>query len=321
MTDEPGKRDARVRPRQEDSPAKKVKYAWLKRPVTWIISLLAAIVLAIGTAFGSSIGQHLASAISKHQASHSSPHRTAPPIIVESVATGFFQDYSFVTQQKTPLSQAQLQNINTQRISYNWAPAPPAAIANIEGITLTVAGNSPAPVTINNMMIVRHCTAPLTGGTLFYSPSRGAGPVLTPNISFNLDGPVSIGQYGSYLGNKLPAGGNFFAKKAIVLKYHQPETLIIFASTRRYYCTFTFNLNIATVHGQVSQPITYHGRPFSITADGEGGFGRLGRVPFHSFAVVYAGGGADQENGYRFIRVNPASYHGTGDPTLSPVHS
>jgi hypothetical protein len=320
MADEPGKRDAPAKSLKEDSPAKKTKYAWLKQPATWIISLLAAIILAIGTAFGSGIGQHLASAISKNRTPHSSTHGKVAPVIVESVTSGFFQDYSFVTQQKTPLSQEQLQSINRQRISFNWAPAPPTAIANIDAITLTVAGNSPAPITINNMTIVRHCTAPLTGGTLFYSPTRGAGAVVTPNISFNLDGPVSIGQYGSYLGSKLPAGGNFFAKKAIVLKYHQPQTLLIFASTRRYYCMFTFNLDIATVHGQVSQSVSYHGRPFAITADGEEGFGRS-RVPFHSFAVVYAGGVVDPQNGYRFIRVNPATYHGTGDPTLSPVHS
>ncbi len=310
------------RPAQEDAEVKRTTYAWLKRPITWVISALAATVLATVTAFGTSLGQNLASSLSHSQAARS-PARAATPVIVESVTTGFFQDYSFVTQQKTPLSEAQVQALNAQQVSRDVAPAPPAAIANVEMITLTVAGNSPAFVTINNMAVVRQCRAPLTGGTLFYSPSEGAGPILVPNITFDLDGPVSIGQYGTYLGSKLPPGGNFFAKEAIVLKYHEPQTLTIFASTDRHYCTFTFNLSIATINGQLSQAVSYHGQPFAITADGEGGVtpGQGSGVPFHSFDIVYAGGGADPQNDYKFIRVNPAAYHGTGDPARFQVGS
>lgn len=316
----------------EPEPGKN-RWRWTKRPAVWIGSLATAVVTAVAVSLAVFFANHALgvggpSSGSVHptsgqsQAWHSAAPRPASPVIVESVTQGFFQDYSFVTRQKTPASQEQLQSVDRHRLSYNWAPPPPTAIANVEAITLTLAGNSSAPITINNLMIVRHCTTPLTGGTLFYSPTGGGGPVLVPNIDFNLDGPVAIGQYGRYLGSRFPPGGNFFIKKAIVLKYHEPQTLEIFVSTLRYYCTFTFNLNIATVSGQVSQPITYHGQPFVITADGEvRPNGRVGRVQFRHFDVVYAGGMADRQNDYKFIRVNPAAYHGTGDPALFPVSS
>lgn len=322
MAGEPGK------PAQEKEPEepKKVKNGWLKRPLTWVAGFFAATAIAAGTAFGSGLGQKLFSTVtgsvtssataqpgSSNPSSRSSP---AGPLVVESVAIGFFEDYSFVSPEKSPLSRTQLEALNTQRNSSSWAPAPPIAIANQELITLTVAGNSSSPVTINNMAIVKTCGPALTSGTLFYSPTEGAGPFGVEHIVFDLDKPVSIGQYGTYPGDPVPDGGNFFAKKVITLNYHEPQTLGVYVTTNQHNCTFTFNLNVATVNGQVTQTVTDNGRAFALTADGEDGPG-VG-APFSSYALVYAGGAADQQNNGQFIQVNPRTYHGAGNPGSFP---
>ncbi len=113
-----------------------------------------------------------------------------------------------------------------------------------------------------------------------------------------------------------PAGGNFFAKEVITLKYHQPQTLGIYIQTHRQYCKFTFQLSIATTNGPVTENITDNGQPFSLTSDGE--YYGPGEVPFKAYAIVYAGGVADQQHNGEFIRVNPTTYRGTGDPSSFP---
>lgn len=189
-------------------------------------------------------------------------------------------------------------------------------MANAQWITLTVAGNSRAPVTINDMSIVRYCGKPLTGGTLLYSPTSGAGPFSVSQIYFNLDNINSIGQYFPAPGAaNMSAGGNFFAKEVVTLKYHEPQTLGIYVTTSKQYCQFTFKLNIATTNGPVAMNVTNKGHPFSLTSDGEG---EPSGVPFRSYALVYAGGFADQQHSGRFMRVNPNTYRGTGNPALFP---
>jgi len=202
----------------------------------------------------------------------------------------------------------------------NSPNSPPSGmtIANQELISLTVAGNSADPVTINNMIIYKTCRKPPPGGTIFYSPTTGAGPFMTAPIYFNLDEAASIGQYYPNAGSSIPAGGNFFDKEVITLRYHEPQTFSIWLTSSRY-CTFTFDLNVATVNGHAVQHVTDNGHPFTITSDGEKGFADSAHLSFASYAIVYAGGSADQQHNGRFIRVNPATYHGSGDPMSFPV--
>jgi hypothetical protein len=194
-------------------------------------------------------------------------------------------------------------------------PPPSGIIANSEWIVLTVAGNSKAPITINDMTVVRSCQKPLSGGALFYSPTAGAGPFAVSPILFNLDRPISVGQYYPGERSSKPAGGNFFAKEVITLHYQEPQTLAVFV-TATQYCRFSFNLDLATVNGPAVQRITDNGHPFSITSDGEPNlFSRSSsHVSFTSYATVYAGGVADSQHNGKFIRVSPSSYKGSGDP-------
>jgi hypothetical protein len=98
------------------------------------------------------------------------------PLIVEGVKVEFWQDYSFVSSSNSPLTVRALAEINANS-SYGQAPPPiPVILANAEWIQVTVAGGLASPVTINEMQVVKTCRKPSPGGTLFYSPTNGAGP-------------------------------------------------------------------------------------------------------------------------------------------------
>jgi hypothetical protein len=234
-----------------------------------------------------------------------------------------------MSPQKVVFTKAQLANFNKTREVHapEWPVPAGDIIENEELITLTVAGNAPAPVTIDDMEIVRQCQAPISGGTLFYSPVAGGGAYQTTSIYFNLDQPLPVGQYvPGELGGTL--GGNYFARQVTVLRLDEPQTFSIFVTTTRQYCRFTFRLSVATINGVVDQTITNNGQPFAITADGEQrssadpvlvNVANPQDIKFSSYSVVYAGGLADEQRNWNFIRVNPATYHGTGDPTSYPL--
>ena len=242
--------------------------------------------------------------------------RSTAPLIIEDVKTQFWQDYSFFTESNVPVSQQALAAMDT--LGEPTSPPPGTTVANQAWIILTVAGNSTTPVTINDMSILKSCRKPPPGGTLFFSPSAGAGPFTVPHVYFNLDKPVSTGQYAPDVGSTIPPGGNFFAKEVITLHYQEPQTLAIFVTSSRY-CSFSFALSVATANGTTIQRITDNGHPFTITSDGEMGSANPGQLSFSSYAIVYAGGTADEQHSSRFIRVNPAAYHGSGDPMSFPV--
>jgi hypothetical protein len=235
--------------------------------------------------------------------------RNIQPVIVETVKTEFFQDYSYVIKQGTSASKAMIDG--------PLSPPPGVIVANNEWIILTVAGNSSAPITINNMTVNKSCQQPFTDGTLFYSPPRGAGPPGTAPVYFNLDSANPMGQYLAIPGSKFSSGGNFFAKEVITLKYQEPQTFSVFVTTRHQYCQFSFLLSIATVNGTRTQNITDGGLPFAITADGETGGSP---TSFSSYPAVYAGGVADLQHGGKFIQVNPKTYNGSGDPENFALH-
>jgi hypothetical protein len=240
--------------------------------------------------------------------------RSIAPLIIEDVKIQFWQDYSFFTQSNVPVSPQELATMDT--LGKPTSPPPGTTVENQEWIVLTVAGNTTAPVTVNDMTILKSCRELPRGGTLFYSPSVGAGIFTVAPVYFNLDQPISIGQYYPVAGSTIPPGGNFFAKEVITLRYQEPQTIAIFVTSSRY-CSFSFALSVATANGPVIQTITDNGRPFTITWDGE--LSSNPHISFPSYAIVYAGGAADEQNNGRFIRVNPATYHGSGDPTSFPV--
>src|ERR1022692_4747738 len=86
-----------------------VKAVLWKRPATWIGSIVAAAILAIATAIGTSIGQKLSSAAEEISANASSP------VVIEAVdLMPTFDDYSYVIGRKLVLTAPQLTEMNRQ---------------------------------------------------------------------------------------------------------------------------------------------------------------------------------------------------------------
>jgi hypothetical protein len=267
----------------------------------------------------SSEGDHSKTPASRHFSPSSSKTtglstKDLSPVIVESIKPEFFQDYSFIISGTTSLSP---EVVTAQgQIAAPITPPANVIVANDEVIDLTVAGNSAAPVTINNMTITKKCEAPFTNGTLFYSPSHGAGPMTVAPVYFDLDSSESVGQYMAIPGSTIPSGGNFFSKEVVTLKYHEPETFVVYVLTHRQYCQFSLELSIATVNGASNVSITDNGKDFAVTTDGE----LETRPTFSSYQGVYAGGFADLQHQGHFIQVNPDTYKGAGDPEKYALH-
>ena len=303
--------------RQHHYPVRKVQ--WWRRPITWVAGFLTVLALAVATALGTGIGNSLFNEAKGH------PSSTGPPVAIEAISIQTWQDYSFVIPRRLELTAAELTTMNKQVTTSpsaysNWFTSHGGVIANREVIGITVRGNGSSPVTITDMQIVKSCGRPLVGGTLFYSPTQGAGPFATDQIGFDLGQQLSIGQYIPAAGpHALAPGGNFFAKKVITLKPGEPQTLSAFVTAENEYCSFTFRLHVATPEGHpATESITDNGKPFQITADGESG-PAAAQVPFSSYKAVYAGGAADPQNQQAFIQVNPTTYRGTGNPDSFPL--
>jgi len=164
----------------------------------------------------------------------------------------------------------------------------------LEGrITVTIASNSAAAVTVKELDVVKNCHNPLHG-TLF-SNTLGAGPQFQPQIDFNLDQLLSVGQYGPPSFGKHPtAGGNFFAKEDLTLSPHErPQTLTIYVTTSRY-CTFSFQMHVVTAKGVYTEKINDGGRPFQLTG-----------VPNQAdFTAIYDTSSASQ-GALQFVQVKP----------------
>lgn len=243
-----------------------------------IISLQGAPTISVfaGSSSSSSSGTPASSPTSGAPPSHAI---SGPPVIVEDVHTGGGYSDSSVAPAMIVLNSSQLTALQAGQ----WnASLGPLVATNQLWITLTVAGNSDAPVTINNLTVVKTCTDPLThGATLFYAPP-GAGAMGTSPVYFNLDQPDLIGQYLS--GTTGLVNGYFFARSVVTLGYREPWTFTIFAETSTHYCSFYFRMSVATPHGPVTEEISNNGKPFLLTSDGE----KTGEPPFSSYSVVYA---------------------------------
>jgi hypothetical protein len=297
-----GKGKSRPQSRAKGSPQpKKADGALWKQSLKWTAGVAGVLIAAAATAFGTGLGQQLFGFASGNSVSPKAAGlKPGSPILVEEVRASGWDYPSLVDPRKLALSNAEALTLVSNR--RKWPPD--IVMTNQQWITLTVAGNSPEPVTINDIAIVKHCQVPLTGGTLFFAPP-GAGSFSTSPVYFNLDTPITIGQYLSKETGRIY--DNFFAKQAVTLRYHEPWTFAIYVETKQHYCTYTFQLSVATTHGPVTETINNRGKPFSLTSDGETLQSAL-HVPFSSFAVVYAGQN-DQQGNFRFVRVDPETFH------------
>ena len=248
--------------------------------------------------------------------------RAAEPVQIESVGPlESLPDGSFVLPASVNLTAAQL----AQASRLNWSGSESdhdQLVASLHGVSpsssfgdatteITMRGAASDTVTITGMDVVKQCTAPLTG-TLLYSPP--AGESTSVNVGFNLDDPISPAeneQGGNY-------SGRFFAGKVITLQAGEVQTLNVTVETRKHYCTFYFELHVATASGVVTEKIDDHGTPFAVTAI-QAGSGPAG-IDFAAYSTVYAGGiaNSDGNGGGAFVKVNPKTYDGMSNPASFP---
>ena len=171
---------------------------------------------------------------------------------------------------------------------------------------VTVVGNEKAAVTITGIQVVKDCQAPLSG-TLFLSPSQGVN--LTVAVGFNLDSPIDYAQNSSVSG----ISGNYFEGHNVTLSPGETETFDIHVETVKHYCTFTFQMTVATANGPVTEDISNNGNPFELTA---GVAAANSETPYSGYAALYFGGveamgtPALRDPSGDFVQVNPKTFHG-----------
>lgn len=265
-----------------------------QRPVAWVGAVITALALAAATTFGSGLGNKLWSSATTPQ-----PLRGIP-VRIQAVSPLEFDSFaSFVLPRELVLTGRQLAEMNHETGislgSYaSWFQRR-GAVQALEGIiNVTISSNFDAPVTIKELDVVKSCTSP-PHGTLF-SYVLGAGPQLKPQILFNLDQLVSVGQYGPPAFGKHPrAGGNFFSKEDVTVSPgEKPQSLSIYVTAAARFCHFTFNMQVITAAGVVTEHITNHGKPFALT----------GEARPKEFAAYYDTV-ASQQGAVQFVRVKP----------------
>ena len=97
---------------------------------------------------------------------------------------------------------------------------------------------------------------------------------------------------------------NYFDDNTIPIAPGQTQTLALDAMTQDQYCQFTFNLLVDTPSGQVTETVSDHGKPFTISGVTE----HNGIPSFASYEEVYVGGLARLGTNHSLAQVNPKTY-------------
>ena len=216
-------------------------------------------------------------------------------------------DESWALPDKVQLTSAQLAQAGASDATVARYLSSIHAVPLGGGLTkVTVVGNEKATVTITGIQVVKDCQAPLSG-TLFLSPSQGVN--LTVSVGFNLDSPIDYAQNSSLSG----ISGNYFEGRDVTLSPGEMETFDIHVETAKHYCTFTFQMTVATANGPVTEDISYNGKPFELTA---GTAVTNPQTPYSGYSALYFGGveaigtPALHDPSGDFVQVNPKTFHG-----------
>jgi hypothetical protein len=216
-----------------------------------------------------------------------------------------------VTPAKLQLSTTQLAQLDSSSLAS--LEASNAAIPTKSGfISVTMMGNASETVTITGMRVIKQCVAPATG-TLFYSPS--AGEDTTISLGFDLDSQITYAQ-DTEAGRNY--SGDFFQEHVVTLAPKETQTFAIYVMTVQHYCTFSFELTVATAHGSVTEQVPPRGKPFALTALDPGLSNTPGQQDFAAYKAVYITGQAAMPAVLGFIPVNPNTYKGAGNPQSYP---
>lgn len=141
-----------------------------------------------------------------------------------------------------------------------WFHRHKAARDSSTSIKLVVHGNRDKKVRVMNMRTVKQCGRPLSG-TLFYNPPGGASDEVI-RLYFDLDKPRPRAQ----MLKGFDPQGDYFSLKTVSLKRDEDVVFLVYASTLKYYCSFSLALDVLADGRQQTVTVTDHGQPFRVTA-------------------------------------------------------
>jgi hypothetical protein len=242
--------------------------SWSPGQRSLIITALIGAVALVASATVTGLFGLVAASISKSSTPNTSAQPSAGakdrPVTVEDVNVDPLVYAAYVYTKAITLNPVQLAQLSAKVVAEGGNIPPPRSgytFGRSELITLTVAGNYVTPVTIENIQVVKNCQQPLArNATLFYA-FYGGGQVGTLPMAFNLDAPNPVAQATDQSGS-----GPFFNKHVITLNLHEPNTIVISVYASKLFCNFYLKLLIATFQGSRTELVSYHGRPFSLTA-------------------------------------------------------
>lgn len=195
----------------------------------------------------------------------------SPPVVVGGV-TGPVSDLAgkdFVLPDPLSMSPAELRQFNTDVASDSaafdaWRSGHQATVVGSGTITFTLRGHDADEVTISDVTMRKRCTAPLDG-TYFEGYSQGEGNTVA--LGFDLDDADPIPELRARTaGGLVPTGRNYFDEKTLRLRPGEQVTFSVGVSSRRHHCSFSLELVVATSHGDFTQRVDRHGKPFTLTA-------------------------------------------------------
>ena len=209
-------------------------------------------------------------------------------------------DDSWALAKPVQLTDRQIAQISARPEGAYALPASLAPAALNSGfIEITVTGNAKGIVTVNNLLVRKQCTAPLTG-TLFFSPSQGVNGTI--GLGFDLDSQID---YARHYGGYGHWSGNFFEGDVVTLAPGETHTFTIFVSSVKSYCSFTLQMSVVTPGGVITEAIDDNGKPFQITG--------LQPKGSSSYKALYVGGIEAllrhlNKNGH-WVREDPKTFH------------
>lgn len=195
----------------------------------------------------------------------------APPVLVTSV-TGPASDLAggdFALPDALRMSSAELRKFDSDVAANSaaftsWYARNGGTVLESATITLALRGNTAEKVQVTDVNVHKTCGPPLDG-TFFSGYTQGSGD--TVPLGLDLDAADPQAQLRARTGAGLTwTGRDYFKERTLTLGPGERETLSIGVASRRYRCSFTLELVVATAQGVFTEQIDRQGKPFTLTA-------------------------------------------------------
>jgi hypothetical protein len=251
----------KVKSDSSDSPVQK-RPPWWRPLTTWAGRVTTSVLI---TALGAlaAYGVHLLLSSTKK------PDLSGPPVKIEEI-------------QVTPLDD----DLLSGKVIHSARTADDQGLVSAIGITALIraVGNRSGLVRIIDIQVLKTCSAPLRG-TMFFVPPQGA--LFTVGMGFDLDNPNPVAREIHNVGATYGIqrlGASYFASQEYDLKLGEPVTLALTAQTARYFCRFSFELDLLVNGRPARQIINDEGKLFSASAEYDL---REGLPDFRAYGALY----------------------------------